>query len=274
MSALRFEDVWFAYGAIPVLRGIGLSIEPGEAVALLGRNGAGKTTLTKLVMALLHPQRGYVWIGDRITQGRTPEQVAARTAYVFQHADQQLFARTVLQEVAFGPRQLGLTPHEVEAVVAAALRRVGLDRVAHEHPYDLPPAQRKLVTLAAALAQRPRVLVLDEPSQGMDAPSVQRVADVLRSLASEGVAILAVTHDLTLVAEALDRTLVLEDHQIAYDGPSAALVSDDTRARQLGLEAPAAARLSVRLGLPGHPVRIAEAAAALRVRVAGDATGS
>jgi len=274
MSALRFEDVWFGYGTVPVLQGIGLSIEPGEAVALLGRNGAGKTTLTKLVMALLHPQRGYVWVGDRITQGRAPEQVAARAAYVFQHADQQLFARTVLQEVAFGPSQLGLAPHEVESVATGALRRVGLDRVAHEHPYDLPPAQRKLVTLAAALAQQPRVLVLDEPSQGMDAPSLQRIADVLRSLASEGVAILAVTHDLALVAEALDRTLVLEDHRIVYDGPSAALVSDDTRARQLGLGPPPAVHLSVRLGLPGHPVRIAEAAAALRARLAGQAARS
>jgi energy-coupling factor transport system ATP-binding protein len=264
MTALRFEDVWFGYGAVPVLEGIGFAVEPREAVALLGRNGAGKTTVTKLVMALLHPQRGYVWVGDRITQGRTPEQIAARAAYVFQHADQQLFARTVLREVAFAPRQLGLPPHEIEALATDALRRVGLDRVGHEDPYDLPPAQRKLVTLAAALAQQPRVLVLDEPSQGMDAPSIQRVADVIRSLASEGVAVLAVTHDLSLVTEALDRTIVLDGGRIAYDGPSAALVTDATRARQLGLGVPPGVQLSLRLDLPGRPLRLADVAAALR----------
>ncbi|MBE0592880.1 MAG: ABC transporter ATP-binding protein [Gemmatimonadales bacterium] len=264
MKVLRFEDVWFSYGDEPVLKGVSLAVEPGETVALLGRNGAGKTTLTKLVMALLHPDRGYVWVGDRVTQDRTPEQMASRAAYVFQHADQQLFARTVWGEVAFAPRQLGLEPHEVERVVADALRRVGLDRSADQHPYDLPSPQRKLVTLAAAIAQQPRVLVLDEPTQGLDALATQRVVQALQALAAEGVAVLAVTHDLGFVTEALDRALVLGGGTIVYDGPAADLVTDEERAMALGLGMPAQVRLSLSLGLAGRPLRAVDVAAALR----------
>jgi energy-coupling factor transport system ATP-binding protein len=264
MNELRFDDVWFGYGDKPVLRGVSLAIAPGETVALLGRNGAGKTTLTKLVMALLHPDRGFVWLGDRVTAGRTPEQVASRAAYVFQHADQQLFARTVRDEVAFAPHQLGLAPDEIERVVAQALRRVGLERAGDQHPYDLPAPQRKLVTLAAAIAQQPRVLVLDEPTQGLDAHATRRVVQVIRALTTEGVAVLAVTHDSAFVTEALDRTLVLSGGTIVYDGPAADLVTDEGRAKELGLEVPAQVRLSLELGLDGRPVREGDIAAALR----------
>lgn len=264
MTALRFEDVWFGYGETPVLTGVSLAIAPGETVALLGRNGAGKTTLTKLVMALLHPARGYVWVGDRVTEGRTPEQLAARAAYVFQHADQQLFARTVREEIAFAPRQLGLGSDEVERVVGQAVRRLGLERTGEQHPYDLPPAQRKLVTLAAAIAQQPRVLVLDEPTQGLDATATRCVVRVIRTLATEGVAVLAVSHDLAFVAEALDRALVLSDGRIVRDGSAADLVGDEAGATALGLGIPAPARLSRALDLPGRPLREADVAAALR----------
>ena len=264
MKVLRFEDVWFGYGDVPVLAGVSLDVAPGETVALLGRNGAGKTTLTKLIMALLRPDRGYVWVGDRVTEGRTPEQVAVRAAYVFQHADQQLFARTVRAEVAFAPQQLGFEPAEVERVVDQALRHVGLERAGDHHPYDLPASQRKLVTLAAAVAQRPRVLVLDEPTQGLDAPATRRVAHVLRTLATEGVAVLAVTHDLAFVVEALDRALVLRGGTIVRDCPVADLVTDEEGAKDLGLGIPAPVRLSRELALDGRPLREADVAAALR----------
>jgi energy-coupling factor transport system ATP-binding protein len=266
MTALRFEDVWFGYGDTPVLHGVSLSLEEGETVALLGRNGAGKTTLTKLIVALLRPERGTVWVGERTTQGRSPEQVARRVAYVFQHPDQQLFARTVHAEVAFGPRQQGLDAAAAELVVREALRRVGLDAMREEHPYDLPAAQRKLVTLGAAIAQRPRVLVLDEPTQGLDRAGARRVMDVVRRMSEDGVTVLAVTHDLAFVAESLDRAVVLADGRIVFDGTAAELVRSEPRAMELGLEVPPAARLAQALKLPQAPVRVRDVAAALTAR--------
>lgn len=264
MIAVRFEEVWFRYGAAPLLQGVSFAVHRRETVALLGRNGSGKTTLTKLVMALLLPDRGFVRVGDRVTEGRSPEQIAARAGYVFQHVDQQLFARTVRDEVAFGPRQLGLPGREVERAVADALRKVGLDRVASAHPYDLPPAHRRLVALAAAIAHGPQVLVLDEPTQGFDAAGVERVLAVIRGLASEGVAILAATHDLAFVTEGFDRSLVLHDGRVGYDGPSIDLVTDPDHLQGLGLRIPVQVDFARRLGLPGTPIRRADVTAALR----------
>jgi energy-coupling factor transport system ATP-binding protein len=264
VSALRLEEVWFGYDDTPVLKGVSLESAGGEALALLGRNGVGKTTLTKLVVALLQPSSGVVRLGGRITEGKAPEDVARLAAYVFQHPDQQLFARTVWSEVAFGPRQQELSADETRSIVGDALERVGLEAYADVHPHDLPSAQRKLVTIAAAMAQRPRVLVLDEPTQGLDRAGVARVADIVAALTKDDVAVLAVTHDLALVAEALERAIVLEDGRVAYDGPSRELLLDEQRAREFGLEVPPAAALGAALGLPGGPVRVREVVDALR----------
>jgi energy-coupling factor transporter ATP-binding protein EcfA2 len=189
--------------------------------------------------------------------------MARQTAYVFQHPDQQLFARSVAAEVAFAPRLRGLPEVEAQDLVQAALGRTGLESVAEEHPYDLPPAQRKLVALAAALAQQPQVLVLDEPTQGLDRGSLARVIDVVRGLATEGVAVLAATHDLPFVVEALDRSVVLVEGELQHDGGSRELIWDETHSRRLGLEPPTAVQLSRALDLSGKPVRADEVARAL-----------
>jgi energy-coupling factor transport system ATP-binding protein len=268
MTVLRFDDVWFAYGDQQVLRGTSLALEAGETVALLGPNGVGKTTLTKLIVGLLHPGRGAVSVCGRSTQDRVPEQLARQVAYVFQHPDQQLFERSVSAEVAFAPRLRALHTDDVEALVRDALRRTGLENLAEEHPFDLPPAQRKLVALAAALAQRPQLLVLDEPTQGLDRSGRARVVEVVHGLRAEGVAVLAVTHDPALVAEAFERSLVLEDGRIAHDGPTAVLLSDSDLLAQFGLTRPPAASLSMALDLPERPIRIDDVAKALAARLA------
>jgi energy-coupling factor transport system ATP-binding protein len=268
--SLRVDQVSFAYGTNSVLQEVGFTIEPGEAVALLGRNGAGKTTLTKLIVGLLHPDAGEVWVGDWNTKGRAPEDMAARVAYVFQHTEQQLFARTVMEEVVFAPRQLGLAHREAEAIAAEALDRVGLAAQAEVHPYDLPPAERKLVSLAAALAQGPRLLVLDEPTQGLDRSHLLRVCEILRTQAEQGVTVLAVTHDLTVVAEAMGRALLLGDGRVIADENVAHVVGSARRAAQLGLPLPPGPSLSRALDLPGCPLRMAEVARGIRSRyVAG-----
>ncbi len=264
MTLVRFDDVSFSYDdATAVLAGVSLSIANGELVALLGPNGVGKTTLTKLVVALLKPGRGTVTVGGRDTAPLMPEDLADQVAYVFQHPDQQLFARTVLDEVMFAPLQR-LSRADAHDVAMQALRRVGLSGEHDTHPYDLPPAQQKLVTIAAAMAQRPAVLVLDEPTQGLDRDGIARVGTLLRAVATEGVAVLAVTHDLGFVTEMFERAVVLCEGSVAFDGPPRDLILDERRVRESSLRTPPAARLSRALGLPGTPVRVEEVIAALR----------
>src|SRR6266702_2693868 len=148
--ALRFDGVSYAYHAMPspALAGVSFSLAAGERAALLGRNGAGKSTLVRLVTGLLQPAAGVIWVGDWDTRGRAPEELARRVASVFQHADQQLFARTVRDDVGFGPCALGLAPADAARRTADALDALELAPYADQHPYDLPPAFRKLAALA------------------------------------------------------------------------------------------------------------------------------
>ncbi|MBI4500798.1 MAG: ABC transporter ATP-binding protein [Gemmatimonadetes bacterium] len=267
MSALELSDVWFSYATEPVIRGVSLSISPGETVALLGPNGAGKTTITKLIMGLLHPSRGEILVAGVPNMDRAPEDLARHAAYVFQHPDRQLFARTVIDEVAFGPRQFGRPEHEAIDAAFHALLGLGIEGRAAEHPYDLPPAERKLVTLAAALAQDPRVLVLDEPTQGLDAIFRDRVCEMVGNAAKRNVAVLAVSHDATFVAEATARAILMANGTVVGDLSTRELLADEERGGGLGVGRPPAARLSRALGLPRTPVRKSEVAEAVRARL-------
>ena len=264
MTRLVVSRVSFSYGDVPAVRDVSLVVAPGESVALLGHNGAGKTTLTRLVMGLAHPATGEILIAGVPNTDQPPEQIARDAAYVFQHSDQQLFARTVQEEVSFGPRQLGRSIEHARDLAHDALLDVGLEAHAGVNPYDLPYAERKLVTLAAALAQQPRLLILDEPTQGLDAAFRDRVYGIIAGVTAIGTAVFSVTHDLAFVAEAADRALVMKQGAIVADIPARELVSSERRAADLGLVLPPAARLALALGLDGKPVRRREVAERIR----------
>ena len=210
---VRWDDVRFAYAGDDVLRCVLLSVSAGESVALLGRNGAGKTTLTRMLMGLVRPRTGRVSVGDWDVAGRRPHEMARRVGYAFQHADQQLFARSIHEDVAFGPLRLGLGDGHVDEVLA----ELGLAQARDRHPYDLPAPLRKLVTIAGVLAMRTGVLVLDEPTAGFDRELRSRVVRSLRRRLEAGVTLVVITHDLALVADLARREVVLEEGRIARD---------------------------------------------------------
>ena len=263
IPALRFDGVSFSYGTVAVLERLSFSIAPGERVALLGRNGAGKSTVVRLIAGLERPDEGTAWVGDWDTRDCVPEQLAWRVGSVFQHADQQLFAPTVRDDVSFGPRALGVGEREIERRTDRALEDLDLTEHAGHHPYDLPPALRKLAALAGALALEPALLVLDEPTIGLDRALRARVTRALLDRSAGSVALLVITHDLTFAAETLDRGLVLDHGRLARDEPLAGLLGDAARLEPLGLVPPAVAALSAALDLPGRPVRAADVARAL-----------
>jgi len=257
---LEVRAVDAVYGRSHVLHGVGLTAREGEVVSLLGRNGAGKSTVVRLVAGLERPDQGTVWVGDWDARDCAPEQLARRVGSVFQHADQQLFASTVRADVSFGPRALGLGEREVERRTDDAVEALDLTPHAAHHPYDLPPAFRKLAALAGALALEPALLVLDEPTIGLDRALRARVTRALLERSAAGVALLVITHDLTFAAETLERGLVLDRGRLACDEQLAGLVGDATRLESLGLVPPPIAALSAALDLPGRPVRAAEVA--------------
>jgi energy-coupling factor transport system ATP-binding protein len=214
--SLGWDEVRAAYvpGA-EVLHGVTVHVGPGEAVALLGPNGAGKTTLTRLLMGLVRPRSGRVHVGDWEVAGRRPDEMARRVGYAFQHADQQLFARSVRDDVAFGPRQLGLATAPVDDVLA----ELGLAAVAARHPYDLPAPVRKLVALAGVLAMRTPALVLDEPTAGFGDAAREVVLAALRRRVASGTTLVAISHDLAFVRAIASREIQLVDGRVVSDTP-------------------------------------------------------
>jgi energy-coupling factor transport system ATP-binding protein len=215
---IQVENVRFSYpSGVEALRGVSLSIGAGERIALLGRNGAGKSTLLRHLNALLLPASGRVTVANVDTRKTTVATLARHVGIVFQDIRNQLFARTVRDELRFGPRNLGYSASEIEAMVERAMERLGLSEVADVHPYDLPPALRRLVAVGAVLALESDVLILDEPTAGLDNPSITRLHDLAYDLAARGKTIIVVSHDLDFCFEALDRVILLKDGQVTLD---------------------------------------------------------
>jgi len=256
---LGLDDVRYAYADVEALRGVSLAVRSGEPVALIGRNGAGKTTLTRLLVALIRPAAGRVSIGDWDVASKRPDEMAHRVGYVFQHADQQLFARSVREDVAFGPRRLGR-----QGPVVAVLEELALGPLAATHPYDVPAPLRKLVALAGVLAMEPGVLILDEPTAGLDRAQRDLVVAALRRRGAQGVTVLAVSHDLGFVAEIADRVVVMDGGRIAADLPAREFLYDRGALAALELRPPATVEVARALALAGRPIRSDEVAAAMR----------
>jgi len=220
------EQVRFRYpgAAAPVLHDLSFTAEAGEGVAIFGRNGAGKTTLLRLAMGLLRGAEGTIMLSGRTAADALPEDLAHLAGFLFQHPETQLFERTVAAEVAFGPRCLGWDAARIDSAVSDALQEAGLEAVRNDHPWDLPGPHRRLVALAAVIASSPPLLLLDEPTAGVDRATRARVRDVVRRRLEAGVAVVAVTHDGEFALEALDRGLMLDGGRIAADAPVAGLL--------------------------------------------------
>ncbi len=221
---LEAAGLWFWYGeGAPVVRDVTLAIDPGEFVALVGANGSGKTTLVKHFNGLLRPRRGLVRVAGRDAAGRSMGELARQVGYLFQRPEQQIFSPTVQQELAFGPRNLGLPQAEIEARVEAALARFGLTAIAGQPPAILSYGLRRRVTLASLATMSPPVLVLDEPTVGLDARGMGEIFGWLSDLHTEGRTIVLVTHDMALAAAYAGRVVVLGQGRVIADGPPADL---------------------------------------------------
>jgi energy-coupling factor transport system ATP-binding protein len=237
------------------LRGVSLAIHGGEFVALVGRNGSGKTTLAKHLNGLLRPTAGRVLLDGADLQGMALEQVAQRVGYVFQDPDHQLFAPSVAEEVAFGPENLGLPRHEVDARAREVLAATGLGEPEAD-PFLLDKGARQRLAVAAVLALRPDVLVLDEPTTGLDHAEQQRMLALLRRLHAAGRTIVIITHTPWVIAEHAERVLLLADGELRYDGPVRGFFAEPDLVAAASFRAPEVTRLGQLLGCV--PLSVAE----------------
>ena len=203
---IRFDDVSFAYAdGRPVLSRCSFRLRGGDRVALVGPNGSGKTTLLHLVVGLLRPSSGRVEAFGRV-RGREADfhEVRRRAGLLFQETDDQLFCPTVAEDVAFGPLNLGEPRPRVRQIVAETLESVGLDGYQQRITYRLSTGEKRLVALATVLAMQPEVLLLDEPTGGLDEQSTQRLAELLRGLPQ---AMMIVSHDRAFLQQSTSRVL-------------------------------------------------------------------
>lgn len=254
--AIALDRVTFEYpGGARALEDVSLVIAPGEQVALIGQNGSGKSTLARQLNGLLRPTRGQVMIDDRDIAAIAVSRMAATVGLLFQNPDLQIFAETVTDEVAFGPRNLGMGQADVDQAVTDALEATGLAGAGASNPFNLGFSRRKLVALASILAMRTPIVVLDEPTTGQDAPGVARIQRVVESLARDGRTVIAISHDLRFVAESFDRVVVLRNGHVVADGSPAAIFdrSNWPNLSATNLEPPPAARLGAHLRLGSTP---------------------
>jgi len=233
-ALLELESAWYDYAAdIPALAGLSLAVVPGERVVILGANGCGKTTLLKLLAGLLFPQRGrYRAFGREITESllsRDPFGSFFRkeVGVLFQNVDAQLFNPTVEDEIAFGPLQLKDPPDDVRRTVRESLDRFGLRGLAGRPPFALSGGEKKKVALAAMLAVDPQVLLLDEPTAGLDPRSSRILVDLILEAQGQGKTVITSTNDLHIVPEIAGRVVVFgEDRRILASGTPEAILQD------------------------------------------------
>jgi cobalt/nickel transport system ATP-binding protein len=242
---IEVSHLHFSYpDGTEALRGIELTVEPGEKVALVGPNGAGKSTLLLHLNGVLGGGHGSVVIDGITVAPSTVRQVRAAVGLVFQDPDDQLFSPTVRDDVAFGPIHMGVPEHELHHRVERALAAVGMSGFEARVPHHLSIGQRKRIAVATVLSMDPTVLVLDEPTAGLD-PRGRR--ELMAVLAVRPETLLVSTHDLAMVAETLSRTVVLDGGAVVADGPSAELLRDEALLEAHGLESP--------FRLPGEAAR-------------------
>jgi energy-coupling factor transporter ATP-binding protein EcfA2 len=248
--AVVADALTFAYpGGVSALAAFDLTIYEGDFVALVGENGGGKTTFAKAVAGLLEPTAGAVRIRGQAPRSLPARRRAQTVGYLFQNPDHQIFRATVHDEIAFGPRQLGLSAEEIGRRVAAAAAAVGLEGREEEDPFAMPKGDRQRVALASVLAMEPEVLVMDEPTTGLDRAEVASLMEAVAALSRRGATIIFITHAMDVVARYARRVAVVAGGRVLAEGDPRSVLADAELLSRAGLEPPLAARLAGELGL-------------------------
>ena len=246
MSILEAKEIVYRYpDGTKALNGVNFKVEKGEMVALLGPNGAGKSTLFLHFNGILKPSAGQVLVKGAPIKYNSKGLLEVRktVGIVFQNSDDQLFAPTVKQDVAFGPLNLGLSEKEVEKRVKESLKAVGMEGFENKPPHHLSGGQKKRVAIAGILAMEPEVIVLDEPTAGLDPLGASQIMKLLYDLNKKGITIIISTHDVDLVPIYANRVYIMSKGQIIKEGAPKEVFSNSEIIRKANLRLPRVAHL-------------------------------
>lgn len=256
MSQIELENVSFTYGGDTsyekkALDGVSVTFRSGIITGLIGHTGSGKSTLVQLLNGLLRPQSGRVLLDgkDIWADPKKIRNVRFKVGLVMQYPEYQLFDETVRSDIAFGPRNMGMTPEETEAAVEEAARFTGLDRsLLDKSPFDLSGGQKRRAALAGVIAMHPGVLVLDEPAAGLDPGGRREILGRIREFCdSSGTTVIIVSHSMEDMAMYCDCVTVMSDGHIAFSGTPAQVFSRSEELFSLGLDVPQITRLAAAL---------------------------
>lgn len=234
------------------LEDVSFRLEPGEFAAIIGHTGSGKSTLVQQLNGLLRPDSGKITVGEACITDPSAKmtEVRRKVGLVFQYPEYQLFEETVAKDVAFGPKQVGITGEELEQVVADSIRLTGLDyeEVKERSPFELSGGQKRRVAIAGVLAMKPEILILDEPTAGLDPSAHRDVLDLIRRIhRQEDMTILLVSHNMGDIAELADRVLVMNRGKLVMNGTPAEVFSRGEPLWEMGLGLPPATEFMERL---------------------------
>lgn len=283
MAEVKFNQVSYRYegsdniGTTAVAK-ISATVPSGTTAAIIGHTGSGKSTLMQMVDALLLPTQGEIQVGDLTINAQTPKKelvnVHRRVGYVFQFPEKQLFASTVLEDVAFGPINLGRSEEEARQAAKEALAALNFPPEQLDHsPLELSGGQMRRVALAGVLAMEPDVLILDEPTAGLDPAGQEELLRLVEGLHQRGITVLMITHQMDQVARLAQQVLVLNGGKLAFDGRPADLFAQPDLLEQNHLAAPQSVAFANRLKQAGinigAPLSLSKLAAEIAAQVGG-----
>lgn len=244
----RIEKLDFSYLAdIPVLEDLNMKLDQ-RPTAIIGQNGAGKTTLVKLLKGLLKPVSGSIYFHGEDISDKTVAMLAGSVGYVFQNPDDQIFKYNVMDEILFGPLNIGMDPERAKKEAARALELTGLVGKEKENPYDLELYERKMTAIASVLAMDTDVLILDEPTIAQDWKGRQIIGSIIRSLSGRGKLVIAILHDMDFVAENFERVIIMAHGQVLADGTAKEVFAQEEVLKKARLQKPYVMQLSEALG--------------------------
>ncbi|MCK5063027.1 MAG: ABC transporter ATP-binding protein [Candidatus Aenigmarchaeota archaeon] len=248
---VEIKDLCFGYSKEkPVLDNVNLCVKKGEFLAIVGENGAGKSTLALHLNGLLKPVSGKIFIGGSDTEDSKVSFLSRTVGYVFQNPDLQMFEDSLIDEISFGPKNLGLDEKKINERVYEALGYTGLETFSDSDPFSLSAGQKRRVTIASILSMKPQVIVLDEPSTGLDIKTAESLMELVSKLNSSGHTIIMITHDMDLVADYAKRVVVMKKGRIIADDDTRAVFRNDRLMAESNLLRPDIAIFGKLIGEP------------------------
>ena len=252
---ITVENLVHVYpGGTMALKGVSVEVYRGDFLAIIGQNGSGKTTLVKHFNGLLKPTRGKVRVFGMDVEETPTSELVKRVGYIFQDPDRQLFTRRVRDELAFGPKNIGVPPDEIEERIRDVSRKLRIEHLLDREPYSLGKGEKQRVAIASILVMNPEVVILDEPTTGQDPRNRREIMDTMKMLHKEGKTIVFITHDMNLVAEYANRCIVMSDGRILLQGTPREVFSKVDILRTTRLKPPTITSLFMELS-KSYPIR-------------------